>query len=59
MHEGKQLILEMIKRAGSMEYTLSAIRCLEKEVEAEVDKLERETGIENWELRVLVRLLKV
>lgn len=55
----KQMILDMLHAAGSLESTLTAIRLLQAELDRELEAVEVETGVDNWELRVVVELVKV
>ncbi|USP73611.1 fusicoccadiene synthase [Curvularia clavata] len=57
--EEKRLVLEQLKLAGSMEYTLETLKKLQGETYAGVEKMERETGRENWILRALLQRLEV
>lgn len=55
----KHLVLNILKEAGSLEYTVTALHKLSQEIEIEVDSIEKATGIENKPLRVLFEILKV
>jgi ophiobolin F synthase len=55
--ELKLHVLELMEKAGSMVYTRKLLSVLETELEAEIEKLERQTGVENSIIRlILVRL---
>lgn len=55
----KHLVLHILKEAGSLEYTVAALRKISREIEAETDNIEEATGIENKPLRALFEVLKV
>ncbi|KAK7756059.1 hypothetical protein SLS62_002002 [Diatrype stigma] len=55
----KHLVLHILKEAGSLEYTVTALRKISQEIEAETDSIEEATGIENKPLRALFEVLKV
>ncbi|KAK3360921.1 geranylgeranyl pyrophosphate synthase [Lasiosphaeria ovina] len=57
--EHKQLVLDMLAQAGSLDYTLSALRLLQDQVDCEVGAVEEATGVDNYELRVIVEMMKV
>ncbi len=55
----KHLVLDLLKAAGSLEYTVATLRKISREIDVEVDSIESVTGIENRSLRTLLDLLKV
>lgn len=55
----KHLVLSILKGAGSLEYTVTALRKIGQEIDVEVDSIEDMTGIENKSLRALFEILKV
>ncbi|KID83934.1 Polyprenyl synthetase-related protein [Metarhizium guizhouense ARSEF 977] len=57
--EHKQLILQLMRRSGSLEYTLAALRLLQSEINKEVKSIEQESGIQNSDLKVLLSKLYV
>ena len=57
--EQKQVILEQMKAAGSLEYTLQALKTLYAEIETEIVRLESTFGKENFELRLVLNVLKL
>lgn len=52
-------MLELLAAAGSLPYTLSALRLLQGQVDMELELVEAETGIENFELRAVIEMIKV
>ncbi len=57
--EHKRLVLDMMEQAGSLAYTLDAIRLLQRDMDREVASVELETEVENFELRALLEMIKV
>ena len=57
--EQKQLVLEFMKRAGSLEYTLEVLRALHDRILVEITNLEVAFGAENPAARSLIEALKV
>lgn len=57
--EHKVLVLELLAEAGSLPYTLDALRLLQNQVDVELDLIEAETGMENFELRAVIEMVKV
>jgi hypothetical protein len=55
----KRLVLNILKEAGSLEYTVTALRKISQEIDIAVDGIEDVTGIENKSLRALFEILKV
>lgn len=58
-YETKQLVLEMMKECGSLEYTRGVLKKLECLVEVEIERLEQLTGSKNYVLRLLVERLRI
>jgi geranylgeranyl pyrophosphate synthase len=56
--EHKTLILELMKQAGSLEFTERALRKLMGEIEVDMRKIEEQAG-ENPQLRVMAMLLAI
>ncbi|RAR00829.1 geranylgeranyl diphosphate synthase [Stemphylium lycopersici] len=56
--EHKTLILELMKQAGSLEFTERALRKLMGEIESDMRKIEEQAG-ENLQLRVMAMLLAI
>jgi len=52
--ELKSHVLELMEKAGSMVYTRELLGVLETELKAEIEKLERQTGVENPIMRLLL-----
>jgi geranylgeranyl pyrophosphate synthase len=57
--EQKQMILAQMKEAGSLDYTLDVLQALHSELEVEVSRLEEVFGQANYEIRLMLSLLKV
>lgn len=57
--EHKALVLELLAAAGSLPYTLDALRLLQGQVDVELGEVEAETGIENFHLRAVIEMIKV
>jgi len=57
--EDKMRVLECLERNGSMEYTRARLKELHVGIEAEIGRLEGETGDKNWIMRMLVKRLEV
>ena len=57
--EGKELVLEHLREAGSMEHTRRLLEDLRSQIEEEMARLEALTGGENWILRLLMSKLKL
>ena len=57
--EAKELVLQHLREAGSMEYTRRLLEDLRRQIDEELAKLERMMGGENWILRLLMSKLKV
>jgi len=57
--EHKNVILELIDRAGGLEYTLKALQRLMDEAEKEIVAAEATSGIINYELRALIEMIRV
>jgi geranylgeranyl pyrophosphate synthase len=57
--EQKHMVLEHMKEAGSLEYTLRVLKTLYDAIEAEISRLESVFGKRNYELRLMVDVLKV
>jgi geranylgeranyl pyrophosphate synthase len=55
----KHVVLGLMKQAGSLEYTLGAVRLLQDEVNREIAAVESETGVENPELRAIIEMIRV
>ena len=57
--EGKELVLEHLREAGSMEHTRRLLEDLRSQIEEEMARLEVLMGGENWILRLLMSKLKL
>lgn len=57
--QGKKRVLEHLRLAGSMEYTLESMLQLEHEMLWVIESLEQSAGWHNWALRLLLFKLKV
>lgn len=57
--EAKELVLQHLREAGSMEYTRRLLEDFRRQIDEELAKLERMMGEENWILRLLMSKLKV
>lgn len=57
--EHKTLVLDLLTAAGSLPYTLEALRLLQAQVDMEVELVEAKTGVENFELRAVIEMVKV
>lgn len=53
----KGLLLDHLKRAGSLEYTIGKLRGLERQITGEIGRLEALTGRKNWVLRLCMQRL--
>lgn len=53
------MVLGLLKEAGSLEYTLRAVRTLQTEVDRELEAVEREWGVKNAELRGVIELVRL
>lgn len=58
LFEHKTLILELMKRAGSLEFTVRVLRRLMVEIEVDMREMEEHAG-ENPQLRVMALLLAI
>jgi geranylgeranyl pyrophosphate synthase len=58
LFEHKTLIVELMKRAGSLEFTVRALRRLMVEIEVEMREMEKQAG-ENPQLRVMAMLFAI
>ncbi|KAI9367408.1 putative geranylgeranyl diphosphate synthase [Aspergillus egyptiacus] len=54
----KETILEMMKKSGSLRFTLDTLGVLYNDVEKSIDELERKFGVENFQLRLILELLR-
>jgi geranylgeranyl pyrophosphate synthase len=57
--EHKRLVLKELETAGSMEYTEKTLKRLQGQIYADVEKIEKSVGRENWILRALLQKLEV
>jgi ophiobolin F synthase len=57
--EQKQIVLEHMKKAGSLDYTRGILQTLHDATEAEITRLEGTFGKPNYELRLLLDVLRV
>ncbi|KAL4935889.1 hypothetical protein BDV06DRAFT_228397 [Aspergillus oleicola] len=57
-HAQKEMILELMKKAGSLNFTLDTLGVLYDDMEKSIDKLERKFGAENFQLRLILELLR-
>jgi hypothetical protein len=57
--EQKQLVLEEMKRTGSFDFTLAALRTMMDEIKAEVARIERQTSVCNLDLQLIIELLNI
>ena len=57
-NEQKILVLEHFRRAGSLEYTASVLRCLHGDIGCEIERLEHSCG-ENAHLKILWELQRL
>ncbi|KAI9891309.1 MAG: hypothetical protein M1814_002822 [Vezdaea aestivalis] len=57
--EHKQLVLEQLKRTGSLTYTAGVLKTLHAEISHEIGALEKASGLENFSMRLLLDMLKV
>jgi hypothetical protein len=53
------MILERMKDAGSLDHTLRVLNTLYDAIEAEISRLEDGFDEKNFELRLMVKVLKV
>lgn len=58
-HEAKREVLATMKKTGSLAFTLGVLTRLHAELVQEVAVLEGRFGVENWELRFMLEMLKV
>lgn len=59
LREAKELVLDHLREAGSMEYTRRLLEDLRCQIDEELARLERVIGGENWILRLLMSKLKI
>ncbi|KAF2105873.1 fusicoccadiene synthase [Lophiotrema nucula] len=57
--EQKELVLEQMKQCGSLDYTYGILQTLYVAIEGEIARLEVLFGKDNFELRLLLNILKV
>ena len=57
--EMKKLALDHLADTKSLEYTKEMLGCMYAQILREVDSLERQTGSENFLLRLLLKRLQV
>jgi len=57
--EHKHTVLHLMKKHGSLDFTLDVMHSLHGTVEEEIEHLEDATGIENVEIKLILDLLKV
>lgn len=55
----KSLVLEQMAKAGSMEFTVAALRKLQGEIDREVIGIALKCGTQNSSLQLLLELLRV
>ncbi|KAE8446357.1 hypothetical protein EG329_012106 [Mollisiaceae sp. DMI_Dod_QoI] len=55
----KSHLLQLLDKAGSLEYTKAALRDLQEEIMTELEEVERLFGRKNWILRLLLMRLKI
>ena len=55
----KQTMLDMMKASGSLKFTAEMLDGMHAKVERSVGELEKECGVENLELRLIVEMLKL
>ena len=55
----KQTILDMMEREGSLKFTAEMLSVLHAKVEKSVEELEKQSGVENFELKLIVAMLKI
>jgi geranylgeranyl pyrophosphate synthase len=55
----KELVLNCMKEAGSLDYTRERLRGLERQCTAEIGRLEGLTGKKNWVLRLCMHKLAI
>jgi geranylgeranyl pyrophosphate synthase len=55
----KLIILDHLRRSGSLEYTRGTLERLQSEIDSDVSRLEAETGRKNWIMRLLLQKLRV
>ncbi|KAL5338819.1 putative geranylgeranyl diphosphate synthase [Aspergillus crustosus] len=57
-HAQKETILELMKKSGSLQFTEDTLSVLYSDVEKSIDELERKFGVENFQLRLILELLR-
>jgi geranylgeranyl pyrophosphate synthase len=57
--EQKRLVVRRMTDAGSLEFTLQILRAMYRDLEAEVDQLEQDFGQSNFQLRLVLSMLKL
>jgi len=55
----KHLVVDIVKGAGSLQFTVAALREMGREIDDEIDRIEGVTGVENGAMRGLVDVLRV
>jgi ophiobolin F synthase len=58
-HEQKKLVLNIMQRCKSLEFTKRQLCVLQAQIQEEIDKLVAEFGDENFSLKLLIELLGV
>ncbi|KAL2817761.1 isoprenoid synthase domain-containing protein [Aspergillus cavernicola] len=53
----KQVILDLMEKSGSLQFTVDALDILHVEVKKSIAELERKFGVENFQLRLILELL--
>ncbi|KAJ5808864.1 geranylgeranyl diphosphate synthase [Penicillium riverlandense] len=54
----KQTILELMKKSGSLQFTVDALDLLQDKVEKSISDLEAKFGVENFQLRLILEMLR-
>lgn len=55
----KQTILAMMKKSGSLDYTVDILNALHTKLSNSVEELDRTFGVQNFELKLVLEMLKI
>ncbi|KAJ6104679.1 isoprenoid synthase domain-containing protein [Penicillium sp. IBT 18751x] len=55
----KKIVLDRLRRAGSMDHTLKTLERLKSEIYGAQSRIEKQAGSENWVMRLLIHRLMV
>ncbi|KAJ5094984.1 geranylgeranyl pyrophosphate synthase [Penicillium argentinense] len=55
----KKIVLDKLHKEGSMKHTVQTLKWLEADIQKELKHVEKESGCENWVMRLLIQKLVV